>query len=100
MTALLDLVALGITAAGIAAAGVVLGSTRRPAAALPVFLEFLLAAGLLRLAGDPTWQRIVTTAVIALLRSMVGRGLRYGATAWTSAAWTHPVPRRQAPTER
>jgi hypothetical protein len=36
-----------------------------------VLLDFLLAAGLLRLSGDPTWQTILTAAVIIAVRKVV-----------------------------
>ena len=86
MTPVLDTAALALTAAGLVAAAVVLASTRRPLAALAVLLEFLLAAGLLRLTGEPTWERILTAAALVALRRLVGRGLRYGAVAYGSAA--------------
>jgi len=56
-----------------------LAVTRRPALALGVFLDFLLAAGLLRLIGAPDWRTITTAAVIIAIRHMVGYGLRLGA---------------------
>lgn len=73
MTALLDGIALGLSAAALIAAGVVLVVTRRPAAALPVLLEFLTAAGLVRLAAEPTWSRLLgAAAVVAVRRLLVG----------------------------
>ena len=70
--------ALTITAAALAAGALVLVATRRPATALSVCLDLLLAAGLLRLTGDPGWQALVTAAAIVGLRRLIGLGLRLG----------------------
>jgi hypothetical protein len=80
----------GLAADAVAAAALVAGtltlwSTRRPALALSVFLDLLLAAGLLRLVGDPGWQMILTAASIVALRRLIGAGLRAGGRAWTLA---------------
>ena len=89
MTAALEAVAgtlaLAVTAAALLAGLVALGTTRRPAAALPVFLDLLVAAGLLRLVGEPTWQALVTAAAIVLLRRLIGFGLRTGGHTWASS---------------
>ena len=50
--------------------------TRRPLPALAVLLDLLLAAGLLRLLGDPGWQTILTVAAIVALRRLLSAGLR------------------------
>ena len=70
--------ALLVTAAALLAGLVALAATRRPAAALPVLLDLLLAAGLLRLVGRPGWQALATAAAIVLLRRLIGFGLRTG----------------------
>lgn len=75
----LDGLAVGITAAGLLAASVVLAATRRPQLALEVLLDFLLAAGLLRLTGHPDWATLGTAAAIVALRRLVGFGLLGGA---------------------
>lgn len=75
---LTGLAALVVGVAALVAGAVVLVSTRRPTAALPVLLDLLLAAGLLRLAGDPSWGAISTTAALVLLRRLIGSGLRAG----------------------
>ncbi|WP_342762351.1 DUF1622 domain-containing protein [Kineococcus xinjiangensis] len=72
-------------------------STRRPALALGIGLDLLLAAGLLRLATAPSWRQIAATAAIVALRHLIGRGLRAGAPVWRrpgprSAARTPPPP--------
>ena len=43
-----------------------------------MFLDLLLAAGLLRLAAEPTWTSLGTAAAIVLLRRLIGAGLRAG----------------------
>ncbi|SFF03182.1 DUF1622 domain-containing protein [Blastococcus tunisiensis] len=77
------LAALGTGLAAVVAGALALVVTRRPLPALAVLLDLLLAAGLLRLAGDPDWQGIVTAAAIVALRHLIGVGLRAGGRAWT-----------------
>ncbi|SET10006.1 DUF1622 domain-containing protein [Geodermatophilus poikilotrophus] len=88
MTAVLQEVAgtlaLLVTAAALLAGLVGLVATRRPAAALPVFLDLLVAAGLLRLVGEPSWQALATAASIVVLRRLIGFGLRTGGRTWVS----------------
>lgn len=67
----------------IAAAGIVLSAAtllvfRRPAVALHVLLDLLLAAGLLRLSADGAWSVIAVTAVVVLLRRVLTRSLLSG----------------------
>ena len=76
--------ALLVTAAALFAGLVALVATRRPAAALPVLLDLLVAAGLLRLVGEPGWQALGTAAAIILLRRLIGLGLRTGGRTWAS----------------
>ena len=76
-----DALALGVTAAGLVSAAVPLAATRRPMLALKVLLDFLLAAGLLRLTGHPGWPVLAGAAAIVLLRRLVGFGLGAGARA-------------------
>jgi hypothetical protein len=52
------------------------GVTRRGRLALAVFLDLLLAAGLLRLSGSPTWPGLLTAAALVAIRRLVGSGLR------------------------
>jgi hypothetical protein len=73
--------ALAITAAGLAAAAIATAATRRPLLGLQVLLDFLLAAGLLRLTGSPDWPVLATAAAVLGLRRLVGFGLRVGAPA-------------------
>ena len=86
-------VAMAVTAAGLVAGLLALAVTRRPGLALKVFLDFLLAAGLLRLTGDPGWPAVVAAAAIVALRRLIGAGLRAGAAAWSSGR-DEPTGRR------
>jgi uncharacterized membrane protein len=78
------LAAMGVGLAALVAAALTLAVTRRPALALSVLLDLLLAAGLLRLAGDPGWGPIVIAAAIVVLRRVIGFGLRTGGRAWAA----------------
>ena len=77
--AVVDGAALGVTVVGLLAAAVVLAAERRPLTALQVLLDFLLAAGLLRLTGRPGWPALATAAAVVAVRRLVGSGLRAGA---------------------
>ena len=94
MTTLLEalsaVMALTITAAALGAGLLVLIVTRRPATALSVFLDLLLAAGLLRLTGDPGWPALAAAATVVALRRLIGLGLRRGGSALRGSdrAWT------------
>jgi hypothetical protein len=64
----------------IAGAGIALGAAtllvfRRPALALHVLLDLLLAAGLLRLSADAAWSVIAATAAVVVLRRVITRSL-------------------------
>ncbi len=67
-----------VAEAALVAGALTLAVTRRPSVALGVLLDLLLAAGLLRLAGDPDWPIIGTAAVIVALRRLLGAALRAG----------------------
>ncbi|MCZ4076500.1 DUF1622 domain-containing protein [Rhodococcus sp. H36-A4] len=69
-TLLTDLTPL-IAGIGVVIASAVLVRTHRLSVALPVLLDFLLAAGLLRLTAAAPWRAIITVAVIVLLRKVV-----------------------------
>ena len=70
--------ALAVTVGGPVAAAVVLASRRAPFLALKVLLDFLLAAGLLRLTGRPGWPVLAGAAAVVVLRRLVGFCLRCG----------------------
>ncbi|HYO37992.1 MAG TPA: hypothetical protein VER97_18085 [Geodermatophilus sp.] len=88
-----------VTALALGAGAVALAATRRPALALGVFLEMLLAAGLLRLAAEPTSTSLGTAAAIVLLRRLVGAGLRTGGRAFSGAP-VAPGPAGRLPQEK
>ncbi|MFJ8693808.1 hypothetical protein [Streptomyces roseolilacinus] len=75
MNAWLQAAAVLVTGAGLvsaAAAHRLTGDVRR---ALAVLLDFLTAAGLVRLAGDPSWDSILAAAAVIALRRLIGSGL-------------------------
>ena len=81
MTDVLQTAALVATALGLLSAAVVLVATRHLQQALGTLLEFLMAAGLLRLSTDATWSALLTAVVIIAVRKLVvGAGLRPRAT--------------------
>ena len=65
----------GLLLAG-AVAVAVCASTGRLMVAIPVLLDMLLAAGLLRLGADAPWSSIATAATIVVLRKVVVTGIR------------------------
>ena len=71
-----------VAAAAVLSGVVALAATRRPALALGILLDMLVAAGLLRLLGDPTWEAIATAAIAIAIRHLVTYGLRLGARSW------------------
>jgi hypothetical protein len=81
-------VALVVTAGGLVAGAVVLAATRRGVLALQVLLDFLLAAGLLRLTGHPGWAALGAAAGVVVLRRLVGFGFRAGRPPWRRDAAT------------
>ncbi|NYG55364.1 hypothetical protein [Nocardioides perillae] len=68
MTALLAGLAVLVTGAAVVVAALVYAVTRAWSPAVPVLLELLLAAGLLRLAADPDWRAVAAAAVLVLVR--------------------------------
>ena len=71
-----DVVVLLVALASVAVSGLVLIRTRRLAVALPVLLDLLLAAGLLRLSAVASWHAIAAAAGIVAIRTVVSSGLR------------------------
>ncbi|CAM3314857.1 MULTISPECIES: DUF1622 domain-containing protein [Williamsia] len=69
-------VALIIAAAGVVLAAAVLVRTRQLTVALPILLDLLLAAGVLRLSAAAPWQAIMVTAVVVVLRKAASWSLR------------------------
>lgn len=76
MSTALQAAALVTSLLGLASATAVLAATRRGQLSLQVLLEFLLAAGLLRLADDPTPQQLVVAAGVLALRRLLAYDLR------------------------
>lgn len=74
----LQTAALLCTLFGLLSAAGVLGSCGNGLLSVKVLLEFLLAAGLLRLADHPTAKAIATAAAVVLLRKVVSFGLQHG----------------------
>jgi hypothetical protein len=71
MASALDSISLGLAGAGMLV--LLLGSTFGTSwrAAIPVTVEVWTAAGLLRLAGEPSWTRIATAAAIIAVRRLI-----------------------------
>ncbi|MEU3164499.1 hypothetical protein [Streptosporangium sp. NPDC006930] len=63
-----------IVVMGLAAALAVLLSGGAAGTALGVLLDFLLAAGLLRLSQAQTWAAIITAALTVLIRKLAAAG--------------------------
>lgn len=70
--------ALACTLLGLVSSAAVLAATREGRLAVQVLLEFLLAAGLLRLADDPGWRETAAAAAVVLVRKLLALGLRQG----------------------
>lgn len=69
--ALASAAALAITAAAVLIAVLLWLRTRSWSPTMPVFLELLLAAGLLRLGATDNWRAIGGAAMIVLIRTLV-----------------------------
>ena len=76
MSGVLGAAALLVTGFGLLGAAAVLARSRDGRLALRVLLEFLTAAGLLRLAGNPGWAQIGSVAAVVALRQLLSLGLR------------------------
>lgn len=77
MAAVLQPAALACTVLGLLAATAVLLRTRQVQLSLGVLLDFLLAAGLLRLSHDASGQAVATAAMTVLIRKLATFGLSY-----------------------
>jgi len=78
VSAVLQTAALLCTVGGLVGAALALAATRQLLVALGVLLDLLVAAGLLRLTGDPDLRALTTLAAVVLLRQLVSAGLRQG----------------------
>ena len=71
-----DGLALVLGAAGVVAVVAAALVPRSWRLGLGLALDLWLAGGLLRLTGDPSWQRIAAAAAIVTVRRLIGSGLR------------------------
>lgn len=78
MSGLVDAAATAAVAAALLLAVGVLTRTHDIRAALSVFLDLLLVAGLLRLSATGTWQAIGSAAVVVVVRKLAAYGIRTG----------------------
>lgn len=62
---------------GLVLAALAFAATGRLMATLPLLLDMLLAAGLLRLSAEAPWPAIATAATIVGIRKLVATGLRH-----------------------
>jgi uncharacterized membrane protein len=74
MTGVLQAGALLCALLGLLAAGAVLVRSRDVRLSIGVLLEFLLAAGLLRLTDDPGWRALGAAAAVVAVRALVAAG--------------------------
>lgn len=75
MNAVIEAAALLMTAVGVLSFLAAYAATRRMRYALPLLLDFLMAAGLLRLAGDQSWSSILLTVAIIAVRKVAAFGV-------------------------
>ncbi len=75
-----------VVLAGLVLAALALAATRSPWAAMPMLLDFLLAAGLLRLSASGSWHAITTAPEIVVIRKVAGLGIAQGRQARTGPA--------------
>ncbi len=69
--------ALAVTVLGLLSAGAVLARAREVRLPIGVLLDFLLTAGLLRLAAAPTPRALASAALIVVIRKLVTLGLAH-----------------------
>jgi len=70
-----------VAGAAVVAGTVALAATRRPLPSIAVLLDLLLAAGLLRLAGEPRPESLATAVAVIALRRLTATALRRAAKA-------------------
>lgn len=88
MTAAVTSASLLVTLAALLCSAAALLVTRRPAVALPVLLDLLLAASLLRLALRPAPAQLAGTALLVLVKRLVSVGIRLASEARTRTTTT------------
>ncbi len=78
MTAVVAAVVPLVVAAALVLSALALVVTRRVGVALPILLDLLLAAGLLRLSATGSWQAIASAAAIVVVRKLATLGIAAG----------------------
>jgi hypothetical protein len=58
---------------GLLSAAVVLAAERDVRTGLRVLLDFLVAGGVLRLGGDPSWREVASAAALVAVRQLLAR---------------------------
>ncbi len=76
MTGTANILVLLVAMVSVAVSGLVLITTRSPTTALPVLLDLLLAAGLLRLSAVASWHAILAAAGLIAVRTVTSSGFR------------------------
>lgn len=76
MRAVVEAASLVVAAAAVAAGCACLAATRSVLVALPVLLDLLLAAGLLRLALTPTPAQLAAVAALLVVKRVASYGIR------------------------
>ena len=76
MSTLATSAALLVTGAALLSATAALLATRSVVVALPVLLDLLLAASLLRLTLLPSYPQLAATAVLVLVKRLASSGVR------------------------
>ncbi|MFI0734599.1 hypothetical protein ACH4S9_37260 [Streptomyces sp. NPDC021225] len=76
MTMLLAQTAVVVTALGLISAVCVAVRMRRVQPAVAVLTDFLVAAGLIHLAGHPSWTSLAAAAAVIGVRLLVSSSLR------------------------
>jgi hypothetical protein len=81
VNAAIETAALLITALGVVSFLTAYATVRSIRCALPLLLDFLMAAGLIRLAGDLSWSSILLTVAIVVVRKIAAFGVAGKSTA-------------------
>ncbi|GHD53572.1 DUF1622 domain-containing protein [Streptomyces galbus] len=91
MNGWLQMAAVLITALGLVAAAAAWRLTHTVRGGLAVLLDFLTAAGLIRLAGEPSWGSVMLAAAVIALRKLLGASLHVSRPNQTTRGGARPV---------
>ncbi|WP_217198309.1 DUF1622 domain-containing protein [Streptomyces buecherae] len=91
MNAWLQAGAVLTTGLGLVAATAAWHLTRAVRGGLAVLLDFLTAAGLLRLASEPSWDSIILAAAVIALRKLLGASLHLSSANRTTHGGARPL---------